>query len=358
MNLAIVQSRPFQAYNPNNLSSYQSHTGGSGSDSGALSMRARQSKERQQANAESGNRIVAQAQSYGQQLRTDRTKAKETALEKKKVQYNYKAISGQLVRCKKSTTASMVASKAKREVMRLKRLSRSGQYDEEDIQAALDHAKSMERVAKKKVAHLRQEEMVERTGNSVTAQMEEIEDKKKEEEAEDPESLEQEMAEEEMPEGLIQDADYREQMEIMQAEQVELREAEQMEMAALTEELMAELSEDMNEMMEEMGLDELSDSVLIADPNMSEDDLKLLKLKHRTDESKDITKADADYLKYLFGKYEKQKHGGSGVITGSTGQSGIPGMSSPSAAVSIAQGLATLGLPTLSAPSVSVDVSI
>ncbi|MBO4899719.1 MAG: hypothetical protein J5509_05470 [Lachnospiraceae bacterium] len=357
MNLTIVQSSPFQAYNPNKFGSDQNHMTGSGSDHGAVSMRKRQSMERQQAKAESGNRIVAQAQSYGQQLKTDRTKAKETALEKKKVQYNYKAISGQLVRCKKSTNASMVASKARREVMRLKRLSRSGQYDEEDIQAALDHAKSMERVAKKKVAHLRQEEMIERTGNSVPAQMEEIEDRKKEDAAEDPEALEEEMADEEIPEGLIEDADYQEQMEIMQAEQVELREAEQMEMAALTEELMAELSEDMNEMLEEAGLDELADSVLVADPNMSEDDLKLLKLKHRTDESKDITKADADYLKYLFDKYEKEKHGAS-PIASSTGQSGIAGMSSPSAPVSIAQGLAVLGFPTVSTPSVSVDVSI
>ena len=352
MNLAIIHNSPFQAYNPHKFNSYTGSAGNSGSDSGVMSMRERESRERQQAQAESGNRIISQAQDYSRQLKTQRSKDKQTSLEKKKVQYNYRAISGQLVRCKKSTNASMVASKAKREVMRLKRLSRSGQYDEEDIQAALDHAKSMERVAKKKVAHLRQEEMVERTGNSVPAQMEEIEDKKNEEAAEDPEAAAVETAysTEEEPE-------YREQSDIMQAELIEQREVEQMKEASLTEELMSELSEEMSEMLEESGLDELADSVLCVDPNMSEEDLKLLKIKHRTEESKDIAKADADYLKYLFDKYEKEKHSGS-PIAGASGQSGIPGMGVPSGSVSIAQGLAGLGLPTLSAPAVSVDVSL
>ncbi len=357
MNLAIVQGNPAHSYFPNKQQTYSNHAYDSGSDHGAVSMRKRESMERQQAKAESGNRIVSQAQSYGQQLKAQRSKDKQTALEKKKVQYNYKAISGQLVRCKKSTNASMIASKAKREVMRLKRLSRCGQYDEEDIQAALDHAKSMERVAKKKVAHLRQEEMIERTGNSVPEQMEEIEDKKTEEEAEDTEENPEEIPEEEIPADAAEEVSYEEQMEIMQHMQIEAREAEQSEMAALTEELMSELSEDMSEMLEEAGLEELADSVLIVDPNMSEDELKLLKIKHRTDEAKDITKADADYLKYLFDKYQKEKNGGASP-TGTTGQSAFAGMGATGAPVSIADGLAGLGLPTVSAPSISIDISV
>ena len=122
--------------------------------------------------------VVDQAMTYADQLKTSRTKAKETALEKKKLQYNFKKISSQIVRSKNSVSARKAVQSAKREIMRLKRLKANGEYDEEEVQLAIDHAKAMEKVAKKKVAHLEQEEMVERAHKGAGAALEEIQENK------------------------------------------------------------------------------------------------------------------------------------------------------------------------------------
>lgn len=356
----------------------------SDNDGGAASMRRRESEERQQAKAYSGNRTVAQSQSYGQSLAASRTRAKEVALEKKKVQYNYKAISSQILRSKTSTQAGTVVSKAKREVQRLKRLMNSNNnYDEDELRAAIDHARSMERVAKKKVAHLRQEEAVERAGNSAAAAMEEIEEKRKKE-GDLPDVASEETDELQGSDEVsakMQDvfsgeneARMQEQMAAMQeqmraeteARTEAMREQMTAEMQAyteeMTEELMDEMSGSMSDMLEEMGLDELADSLLAPDPNMSEEDFKKLKLKHRTDEMKEMTKADADYLKVIFDKYEKNKN--AGISTGSSGTGGSStffggsGGASGGGFAAVTAGFASMGLPMASAPAVSVDVSV
>ena len=66
------------------------------------------------------------------------------------------------------------------------------------------------------------------------------------------------------------------------------------------------LSEEMSEMMEDMGLDELAQTMYAPDPDMSEDDLKILKIKHRTKELKEIAEADKEYLKGIM-EHEKSK---------------------------------------------------
>ncbi len=278
------------------------------------------------------NSIIGQSQSYADSLRASRAKAKETNLEKKKLQYSYKKISSQIVRSKTSVSARKAASAARREVQRLKRLRNSGEYDEEELQISIEHAKSMERVAKKKVAHLQQEEMIERGQNGAMAALEE-----KEEEREDKE-LEEEPIEEEIPEDQqYAEQDYAEEMQLMAAdmqeemaaraeelsEEMELAIAEVMEnnkdsMEEMTSEMMKMVQDAMEEMDEVLDLDELANTMAAPDPNMSEDDLKMLKLKHRTKEMKDIAKADGDYLKAIMDKYEKKGIAGTGLSGAAT----------------------------------------
>ena len=279
------------------------------------------------------NSIIGQSQSYADSLRASRAKAKETNLEKKKLQYSYKKISSQIVRSKTSVSARKAASAARREVQRLKRLRNSGEYDEEELQISIEHAKSMERIAKKKVAHLQQEEMIERGQNGAMAALEE-----KEEEREEENDLEEEPIEEEIPEDqAYSEQDYVEEMQLMTAdmqeeaaaraeelsEEMELAIAEVMEnnkdsMEEMTSEMMKMVQDAMEEMDEVLDLDELANTMAAPDPNMSEDDLKMLKLKHRTKEMKDIAKADGDYLKAIMDKYEKKGIAGTGLSGAAT----------------------------------------
>ena len=95
-------------------------------------MRKMQSQER--TTQKSSKSVLDQSLSYASQLQASRTKAKETSLEKKKLQYNFKKISSQIVRSKNSVSARKAVQAAKREIMRLKRLKGSGEYDDEELQ--------------------------------------------------------------------------------------------------------------------------------------------------------------------------------------------------------------------------------
>ena len=119
-----------------------------------------------------GNKVfVAQPKSfvetmrdYNETLRNQRLNKKDTSNLLKKLKYSFKNISGKLIRSKTSVAARQVAGEAKREVLRLKQQKQSGKYDNEEIEAAINHAKAMERVAKKKVRHLEEEELAKACG--------------------------------------------------------------------------------------------------------------------------------------------------------------------------------------------------
>ncbi len=278
------------------------------------------------------NSIIAQSQNYADSLRASRTKAQETNIEKKKLQYSYKKISSQIVRSKTSVSARKAASAARREVLRLKRLRSSGEYDEEELQISIEHAKSMERIAKKKVAHLQQEEMIERGQNGALAALEEKEEEQDQEKEPEEELTEEELAREEeySEQGYVDEmqlmmADMQDEMayrmeelsEEMQLQMQEVMESNQDSMEEMTSEMMKMVRDAMEEMDEVLELDELANTMVAPDPNMSEDDLKMLKMKHRTKEMKDIAKADGDYLKAIMDKYEKKGIAGTGLSGGS-----------------------------------------
>lgn len=90
----------------------------------------------------------------------------------KKLNYNPREISGQLVRASKVRGASEVLCRAKARVGILKRCIGTGQYDLNEVRAAIVHASRMVDCASMKVRHLKEEESEQRrksksSGNSV-----------------------------------------------------------------------------------------------------------------------------------------------------------------------------------------------
>ena len=255
-----------------------------------------------------GNKVfVAQPKSfvetmrdYNETLRNQRLNKKDTSNLLKKLKYSFKNISGKLIRSKTSVAARQVAGEAKREVLRLKQQKQSGKYDNEEIEAAINHAKAMERVAKKKVRHLEEEELAKACG----ACLDRLEEYQKD--------LEDEWEEQDVLESENNVTAFKAGIEEPTSEN-------------LTGEMMDELTESMTDMLSEMGLDELLDIFSSVKQDMDPTDLKLMKIKHRTKELKEIAKADAEYLKAIFEHLEKQKSGPSAPLENavSTGNSAL-----------------------------------
>jgi hypothetical protein len=224
------------------------------------------------------------------------------------------------LRSKTSLAARKAASQARREVLRLKNERQTGEYDSDEIEAAIAHAKAMERVAKKKAAHLQEEEMAKASGG-ICADAQVDEEEKKTEEAENSEFDDNAEDYEEEYGDYSEDADEADLQELLGTYgnwSASLGDITDMinDMSELSEEMYDTMSESMKEMLEEMGFDELSESLEVAKGDMDPADLKAMKIKHRNKEMKDIVKADSDYLKAMFNHLEKSK-----------GSSAIPGMS-------------------------------
>lgn len=273
-----------------------------------------------------GNKVfVAQPKSfvetmrdYNETLRNQRLNKKDTSNLLKKLKYSFKNISGKLIRSKTSVAARQVAGEAKREVLRLKQQKQSGKYDNEEIEAAINHAKAMERVAKKKVRHLEEEELAKACG----ACLDRLEEYQKD--------LEDEWEEQDVSESENNVTAFKAGIEEPASEN-------------LTGEMMDELTESMTDMLSEMGLDELLDIFSSVKQDMDPTDLKLMKIKHRTKELKEIAKADAEYLKAIFEHLEKQKSGPSAPLENavSTGNSALTpnavSVAAPAMAVGISE---------------------
>lgn len=279
-------------------------------------------------------------QSYGESLRAQRQQAKDTSLSLKKLKYQFKSLSTKILRSKTSLAARQAAGQARREILRLKSQKQSGKYDNEELEAAIEHAKAMERVAKKKARHLEEEEMAKCTGGPCAGSRIE------EEQLSDEETK----AMEENPDDALKHAD---EPELVQGQEETDKMAapdpamlqnyancwsalESMEdvlssLDEFSDEILKEFSESMKELFDEMGLDELSDSILSVEKDMDPADLKMMKIKHRNKEMKDIVRADAKYLKTVFDHLEKTRSEGtvvpdnSGAVTfGSSGQEAAP----------------------------------
>ena len=298
-----------------------------------------QSAQMQAANSWSQDSIVTSSLSYSESLRNQRQQTKNTTLALKKLKYQFKNISSKILRSKTSQAAKQAAGQARREVLRLKRQKQNSDSDSEEIDAAIAHAQAMERVAKKKAKHLEEEEMVKAAGGICQG------DRISEEETKDVQDAEAENAqnEEEMSaEGSADEVsgdlsayeyaadsyDISDYIDLGMDEFYAQAGDFMSEMSDFTSEMMQEMSDSLRDLMEEMGLDVEADTVVSVNREMDSADLKMMKIKHRNKEMKDIVKADAEYLKAVFDHLEKMKDnpvipsgGGVSLSAGSSGTS-------------------------------------
>lgn len=221
-----------------------------------------------------GNLLINSTLDYGRTIREQRKQTKDSLIQLKSVKYQFKNISSQILRAKTSTSARQVVGQAEREVLRLKRERMKEGVDETEIDAAITHAKAMERVARRKVKHLLQEEMAEASGKKETMVTEE--------EIGNTDDVKDNKDNEGNIDKITDDAEP-------------------------VEDLLEDMSREMQELLEDTGLEELNDALEAETGDMEPEDIKMLKIKHRNKEMKDIVKADSEYLKAVFDHLEEQK---------------------------------------------------
>ena len=320
-----------------------------------------QSTQTQAANSWGQDSIVTSSLSYSESLRNQRQQTKNTTLALKKLKYQFKNISSKILRSKTSQAAKQAAGQARREVLRLKRQKQNSDSDSEEIDAAIAHAQAMERVAKKKAKHLEEEEMAKAAdgiwqGDRISE--EETKDVP-DAEAENARNAEEMSAEDSANEvsGDFSAYEYAgDSYDI--SDYVDLGMDEfyaqagdfMSEMSDFTSEMMQEMSDSLRDLMEEMGLDGLSDTAVSVDREMDPADLKMMKIKHRNKEMKDIVKADAEYLKAVFNHLEKMKDN----VVIPTGNAGA--VSSGVTGTSFSADVAGVGVPAAPAPVIDITL--
>ncbi len=228
--------------------------------------------------------VIDNMQLYSQALKKQRETSKNTELAKKKLKYSFKKISSKIISSKTSQSAREAVSQARREVEKLKKAARTGKYDPEEIEAAIDHAKAMERIARKKVKHLEEEEMAKRCSKSENSEGTPAMDAEDAGEKKDPVKEEIEGIRDE-----LRDIEDRADNE------------EYIESEAVTSEMISEITSGMEEMLDVIEeLNDLMNELTLNVTDMDPEDIKTMVIKHRNREMKEITKADAEYLKAMF----------------------------------------------------------
>lgn len=188
---------------------------------------------------------------------------------KKRLPYSFKQLSREIREVKTSVSARPLVTRIQAKLSWLYKKLRSGEYGDSEITAAILHATAMEKIAKRKVRHLEEEEAAENGNTALNAPGEEEEIYGKDE-------LEKSLEENED----ISDEKMRQMME-------EIKELEE------------ELAEDM--------MSELQDMISSSGKKMSEEEIKELKRDHRNKEDRQLTIADLKYLKALFDRLEQEK---------------------------------------------------
>ena len=217
---------------------------------------------------------------------------KQTGKKKKSALYSFKQVSSQVLSAKTSGKAAQVSTSIRMKIGLLRKQLKNGDYDEEEILRALLHAEMVQRACDKKKKNLKMEETAER-------------------------HLE---GEEEIP----VEAEAQEPSITEEAEEEEIKELEQAEFEALMEKLEMTADEMMEAAEETAKLDEELDEMAEAlSGSMTPEDLEQLKVKHRSDEARDILKADLKYLKALFDRLQSEKENAGKASFAGAADSGV-----------------------------------
>ena len=205
---------------------------------------------------------------------------------RKRLPYNFKQISNQITQAKTSNAARTLVTKMQAKLSWLYKKLRSGDFSDSEVAAAVIHAAEMQRIAKRKVKHLEQEEAAE-NGNGACGG-----------------SFPEEEKEEFGTEGLM-----------------DSREAGTEENEEISDEMMQKMMEEIKELEEEVmeePFSELEDMISCAGGDLSEEEIEELKRKHRNEEERQITRADLKYLKALFDRLEQEKKAAASGVSGSS----------------------------------------
>lgn len=225
------------------------------------------------------NRRVIQIKNFDGSVAATFSVSKPGKKKTKRLNYNFKSVSSQILLSKTSNSAGKAVTKARGTIAMLLRKVRSGEYDDQELEHAIIHARKMERIAKKRMRHLKQEEDIEQKGKS-----EELED--------------------ELLDGLEESSEEEVELELSEEELQRLMEEYQELMQESMEEMM---QESMEELLQEASLEELSEEFCGAVYDMEPEDLEQLKKKHRSDEMREIMDADMKYLRAVFQKLERER---------------------------------------------------
>ena len=146
--------------------------------------------------------VIRTADPYGTQKKN--TRAIQTTKNKKKkykkLNYNYREVSGRILRAKTSISARQAAVHARTVVAMLRRRYGCGEYNDRELEIAIVHAEKMVRIAKKKLKNLRMEELARRTSEAekIREEREGGEKEKESGERDEVQSESGEMSEEEL----------------------------------------------------------------------------------------------------------------------------------------------------------------
>lgn len=253
---------------------------------------------------------------YGQGISsTNQIKKKKKIKARKHFYYNFKDVSSRIVRAKTSGIARQVLASAKQRSAVIRRKMRTGDYDDEALRIALLHAEAMERVAKKKMKHLQEEEMCKRGGpcNGDT-EREDIEEQMRLDEQAALERQNTQNAGANISGGQSAAAEPDISYDDMSLEELMAdamqSDVQMLDLVSGLDMFIEDFSELMKDTMDEMdGLSELAEELMgvSAEPDMDPEDLKELKLKHRAEEQRKIAEADSKYLKALFQKLQREQ---------------------------------------------------
>ncbi len=191
----------------------------------------------------------------------------------------------------------------------------SGDYDSRELSSALEHARKMERVAKKRRKHMEEEERAKQTGSCTVEEENGTAEDKKAEKEQEKQSKENTRKLDEMA---------RELKQLMEE----------------SERALQELSQEMTEASYE---------------DMDPKQLEKMKRKHRAQEMREIMEADLKYLKALFDRLVKEKQES---VSGSS----FGGASEAAGGVSLELGGVDMPVETAEAPAAAeganVDVTV
>lgn len=94
----------------------------------------------------------------------ERYKTSKKNTVKKRLKYEYQKISGTILKARTITQAGNAVYKAKSALINVRRKGASGQYDSQEVTIAANHARRMVRIAKKKLANLKEEDIHDKDG--------------------------------------------------------------------------------------------------------------------------------------------------------------------------------------------------